>query len=89
MLSAIASVNITVGAEAEGAVSLIPNQPIMPIAVITEKITTSSVATVPVTERNEKNVISAITRYMSGTSVLRSFSEDSWKALLKGATPVK
>ena len=87
--SATARVMIIVGAEEEGGVSAIPNQPANPIPVATEKNRTITVPIVAVTDRRSRKVINIMMRYMIGIKVPISCMEDSKKELLNMTIPVK
>ena len=60
----------------------------MPIATITDSITTSIVENVPLSDRSEMIMIRNIARNISGISVAISFWLVSMKALLSIAMPV-
>ena len=86
--SAIASVRIMVGAEAEMGVSLMPIKPAQPIPTIVDSMMTPIVAIVAVTERSISSVSNKMTPNMIGMSVPRSETPVSANALLSIETPV-
>ncbi len=77
-----------VGAVTDGGVSMMPNQPASPIAVIADRPITISVATVPPIERSRTPMTSSSTPYISGTRVPMSPSADSEKAWFSATEPV-
>ena len=86
---ATASVMIMVGELAEGGVSSIRSQPAMPIAVTIDSTITSSVASVPHTERIRMAITSMMMTNMIGTSVCMSLIAISENALFRKTMPVR
>jgi len=86
--SAMARVRMMVGAEADGGVRRMPNQPASPIAVIADRPITSTVPSVPVNERRNRIMATISTPYISGISVLMSFRPASSKVAFITTMPV-
>ena len=86
--SATARVRINVGADAEGGVSLKPNQPAIPIPIMIEKMITNKVENVPVMLRVNKNNPIMIAAKASGIRFVISFLLASGKALFIITMPV-
>ncbi len=88
MLSAMASVRMTVGAMAEIGARRIPSQPARPIAVVVEKMITRTVTRVPGRQRRVRAVTRINTPNMMGMIDIMSCCPASAKALLSMETPV-
>ena len=86
---ATASVVIMVGEAAVGGVTLIPSHPAAPSAVATDIRITSTVATVPHTERSSAANTTMMMPNMTGTNVCMSRSDISENALFNNTTPVR
>ena len=67
---------------------LIPSQALSPTAVPTDRLTTPSVAIVPLTERSNRSVKAMITAYIAGTRVSSSHSLIRTSVSLITARPV-
>ena len=87
--SAIARVRMMIGAEAEIGVSAMPANPAQPMPTMVESMMTPTVANVAENERRIRTVKSRITPNISGTSVPRSWTPTSAKALFSIETPVR
>ncbi len=87
--SAIASVRMMIGADAEIGVNAIPANPAQPMPTIEENRITPTVAKVAVNDRMMRTVSSRITPNINGTSVPRSCMPTSAKALFSMDTPVR
>ncbi len=88
MQSATARVMMTVGADAEGEVSFMPNQPAMPIAVTTDRPITRTVPSVELRQRSSTSIVMMMARYINGISVLISLRLASKNALFIITVPV-
>ncbi len=88
MLSAMASVRMTVGAIAEIGASRMPNHPASPMAVAVEKTMTRTVARVPGMHRSVSAVTRIRTPNMMGMSDVMSCCPASAKAAFSMETPV-
>ena len=87
MLSAMASVMIIVGAEAEGGVNLMPIQPAAPIAAIIDNMITAKEAKVPLMLRVVMKIVMIMTKNISGIKVPISCCDASKKAPFSIITP--
>ena len=72
ILSATATVRMTIGADADGGDKEMPNQPAVPMAPKADRETTTRETTTPIMDRVNKKIVMAKNRIIIGTRVFIS-----------------